>query len=192
MAQTIALFHSALGLRPSVLKFAESLREDGHTVVTPDLYEGRVFDELDAGAAHRDAVGIEELSRRAHRAVANLPERIVYAGFSMGSASAEMLAGSRPGAAGLIMMHGAIPPHHLGIERWPAVPVQIHYAVSDPWVGEDEVAALTDAVRAAGEPCDVHAYEEGGHLFADADVPDYSPASADLMRERVGQFLAGL
>ena len=147
MAYTIALFHSALGLRSSVLEFAESLRTDGHTVVTPDLYDGRVFVDVHAGAAHRDAVGVEELSRRAHRAVADLPERIVYAGFSMGSASAEMLAGSRPGA---------------------------------------------DAVRAAGERCDVHAYEEGGHLFADEELPDYSPASADLMRERVGQFLAGL
>lgn len=38
----VILFHSALGLRPGVHSFAEQLRKAGHTVTTPDFYNGEV------------------------------------------------------------------------------------------------------------------------------------------------------
>ena len=43
----IVLFHSALGLRPAVHRFADALRAAGHQVTTPDLFDGAVFDRLD-------------------------------------------------------------------------------------------------------------------------------------------------
>jgi len=44
--QEIVLFHSAYGLRPGVLQWAEGLRHIGYTVHTPDLYDGEVFNSL--------------------------------------------------------------------------------------------------------------------------------------------------
>lgn len=87
------------------------------------------------------------------------------------------------------MMHGAIPPAFIGIEAWPTVPVQIHYARADPWVAEDDVRGLSEAVRRSGSRCEVYAYAEGGHLFADRELPDYSRSSAETMLFRVRQFL---
>ena len=54
----VVLFHHARGLRPDVTSWAESLREAGHEVETPDLIEGRTFDRLEDGIAYRDELGI--------------------------------------------------------------------------------------------------------------------------------------
>ena len=190
MTGTIALFHSALGLRPAVRRFADALRAAGHTVVTPDLYDGAVYDELADGVAKRDAIGIPTLLQRAQLAVAALPDDIIYAGFSLGSAQSMALAASRPGARGVVLMHGGRPPSMFGIAPWPSVPVQVHYGVRDPWIDPAAVATLAAEVRAGGARCDVHTYDVGGHLFADDDGPDFDAAAAATMQARVLEFVA--
>lgn len=192
----VVLFHSVLGLRPGVISAADQLRAAGHTVYTPDLYDGEVFDDLDAGARKEEALGYRELARRAREAVTGLPDGLVYSGFSMGVAYAEWLAAERPGALGAVLMHGAVPlgglSEFFGIDRWPeGVPVQVHYAASDPWVDADEeVAPLGDAVRGAGTAFEEHVYPGSGHLFADPGLPEYDPESSEMMWERVLSFLS--
>jgi dienelactone hydrolase len=193
MSQHIVLFHAALGVRPAVLAFAEELRAAGHTVTTPDLFDGEVFETLEAGIAKRDAVGIPELMRRAQAAVASLPNDLIYAGFSMGAAAAEFLAGTRPGARAAILMHAAIPLEQARVSAWPpGVPVQLHFAKDDPFVDLKAVEALAAAVRRAGTSIDIYTYQRGGHLFADSAFADYNAASAWLMLERVLEFVARL
>ena len=142
----VVLFHSVLGLRPGVIAAADRLRTAGHTVHTPDLYDGEVFDDLDEGMRKEEALGYREIARRARESVAGLPEGLVFGGFSMGVAHAELLTASRPGALGAVRMHGAVPVEGLseffGVDRWPeGVPVQVHYAAGDPWVeAKEEVA----------------------------------------------------
>lgn len=189
----IVMFHSALGLRPGVTAAADRLREAGHTVHTPDYYDGEVFDDLDEGLRKRDALGYAEIARRANEAVADLPVGLVFAGFSLGAVPAELLAAARPGARGAVLMHAAIPVEELGglgVERWPAgVPVQVHYAAGDPWVESEEVAALGDAVRGAGAAFEEHAYPGSGHLFADPYLPEYDRASSEAMWRHALAFL---
>jgi len=191
----IVLFHSALGLRPGVTSAADRLREAGHSVHVPDYYDGEVFDDLDDGLRKRDELGVAEILRRAREAVAGLPAGLVLAGFSMGVAHAEQLTASRPGALGAVLMHGAEPvealTEYFGVERWPeGVPVQVHYAVDDPWVeAEQEVVPLGEDVRGAGAEFEEYVYPGSGHLFADPDLPDYDRASAEAMWERVIAFL---
>ena len=45
----MVLFHHALGLTPGVVAFADDLRRAGHTVHTPDLFEGRTFTGIEEG-----------------------------------------------------------------------------------------------------------------------------------------------
>jgi len=133
----VVLFHSVLGLRPGVIAAADRLRAAGHTVHTPDLFDGNVFDDLDGGMRKEDALGYREIARRAEETVVGLPEGLVYAEFSMGATYAELLAASRPDALGVVLLHGAesvgVLSGFFGVERWPSgVPVQVHYAVEDP------------------------------------------------------------
>jgi dienelactone hydrolase len=191
----VVLVHSVLGLRPGVIAAADLLRSAGHTVHAPDCYDGEVFDDIEDGQRKEEALGYVEIARRARESVAGLPEGLVYAGFSMGVAYAEVLAASRPGALGAVLMHGAVPVEvlgeYFGVERWPeGVPVQVHYAAGDPWVkAEEEVAPLGDAVRGAGAVFEAHTYPGTGHLLADPDLPEYDRASSEEMWQRVLAFL---
>lgn len=190
---TIALFHSALGLRPGVLEFAARLRAAGHAVYPIDSFDGETFDDLDQGTAKRDALGIPELIRRAQQAVDGLPADTVYAGFSMGCGAAEFLAATRPGARGALLISGALDPQSFGVQRWPQqVPVQVHYAADDPLVDRAQVDALADAVRAADADFEVHTYPGAGHLFADPDLAEYDRDAAELLLRRALDFVGRL
>jgi len=192
MKRTVVLFHSALGLNDAVGAFAESLRMNGHTVHAPDLFDGEVFTNLEDGVRKRDEVGIPLLSQRAVESVKDMPDGTVYAGFSMGAASAQYLAGTIPGAGGAVLMHAALPNGFIGIQQWPKVPVQIHFAVDDPWVESAHVSALSSSVEQAGAICEVFEYPGSAHLFADASSPDYTDDSAKAMLSRVVTFLSRL
>jgi dienelactone hydrolase len=186
----IALFHSGLGLRPGIHTFADRLRAAGHEVHVPDLYDGEVFSDLADGVRKRDALGIPELARRATESVASLPADIVYAGFSLGSAVAAFLATTRPGARAAILMEGAPQPSMWGVDAWPAVPVQLHYADEDPWVTAAEVASLRSLVQASGVRYDEHTYRISGHLFADPELAAYDAAATDKLVARFLEFVA--
>lgn len=187
----IVLFHSVLGLRSGVLQWAERFRAAGHTVHTPDLYDGQVFDDLESGLREMEARGgIEALIERSYSAVAELPADVVYAGFSNGGGSAELLALTRAGALGAILMHAALPVEAFGAEAWPAsVPIQIHYAEQDPFRDQQAIDALTGAAKLAGAPCEVWNYPGSGHLFADPDLPDFNASSAEPMFQHTLDFL---
>ena len=191
----VVLFHSIMGPRPAIVEAAERLRSGGHTVHTPDLFEGDPpLDSYQVAAERLGGIGVPAIVARARAAVEPLGPNLVYAGFSMGAGLSAGLAARRPGARGALLMSGAPNPASIGATRWPAgVPVQIHMAIADPdrhqaWI--DELAAF---VRAGGSTCDVFDYPGSGHLFADADLPDeYDATSAELMWSRALEFLARL
>lgn len=188
---TVVLFHSALGLRPAVTRMADRLRAAGHEVVTPDLYRGKVFDRLEDGVAHRDEVGIEELSARAGAAVASLPSDVVYAGMSMGAASATYLALTRPGGRGAVLLHGVIPPQMMGVEQWPAdLPVLVHRSAEDPWVDDEQVALFHRAVPSSA--LTEHVHPGASHLFTDEDLPEHDAAASERVVGSVLHFLRGV
>ncbi|MBX3140547.1 MAG: dienelactone hydrolase family protein [Trueperaceae bacterium] len=54
----LVLFHHVLGLTPGIIALADRLRAGGHTVHTPDMYEGKRFATLDEGMAHVRSVGV--------------------------------------------------------------------------------------------------------------------------------------
>ena len=93
----ILLFHHAQGQTAGFLAFAEALRAAGHTVHTPDLYDGNTFATLDEGVGYAKQVGFETLAERGTRAADGLPTELVYSGFSLGVLPAQMLAQTRPG-----------------------------------------------------------------------------------------------
>jgi dienelactone hydrolase len=190
----VVLFHSALGLRPAVLAWADRLRAEGHVVHTPDLYDGEVFEEMEPAFAKIEAIGgIPALMERSHAAVAGLPADLVYAGFSNGGGSAELLALTRPGARGAVLMHAALPVEAFGADGWPAgVPVQVHYGAGDPYRDPAAIEAVRLAAERSGAGFEAWDYACSGHLFADPGLPDYCEPAAGLMLERVLAFLREL
>lgn len=186
----ILLFHHVLGLTPGVHAFADSLRAAGHTVHLPDLFEGRTFDTIDAGAAHVDAVGFGAILDRGVAAAEGRPDALVYAGFSLGVVPAQCLAQTRPGARGAVLMEACVPVSEFG-DAWPAsVPVQVHGMADDEFFsGEGDIDAARELV-ASTPGAELFVYAGDGHLFADPASPGYDASAAALLLERVLGFLA--
>jgi dienelactone hydrolase len=188
MAETL-LFHHAHGLTAGVVDFAERLRQAGHTVHTPDLYEGRVFDTLDEGIAHAQEVGFGSIMERGRLAAEGLTSELVYAGFSLGVMPAQMLAQSRPGAKGAQLFHACLPTSEFGGAWPPGVPVQIHGMDADELFADEGDLDAARALVATTTDAELFLYPGKQHLFADASLPSYDEHAASLLTERVLSFL---
>jgi dienelactone hydrolase len=186
----VLLYHHAQGQTAGFLAFACQLRRAGHTVHTPDLYDGRVYDNLDDGVAYADQVGYGEIVARGGRAADDLPGGIVYAGFSLGVLPAQRLAQIRPGARGALLFHACVPISTFG-GVWPAaLPVQIHGMEADPFfTGEGDIDAARALVASVAR-AELFLYRGDQHLFADASLPSYDAGAAALLTQRVLDFLA--
>jgi dienelactone hydrolase len=186
----VLLFHHGHGLTRGCLAFADQLRTAQHVVHTPDLYEGRIFTDLDEGVRYAEQVGFGTIIERGRLAAQSLPPEAVYAGFSLGVLPAQMLAQTRAGARGALLFHSAIPISEFG-GRWPqGVPLQIHLMDADKWVlppNQDLDAAREIEATVAG--AELFLYPGNRHLFADNSLPDYDEKAAELLMERVLSFL---
>ncbi len=180
----ILLFHHVHGRTEGVERFAERLREAGHEVHVPDLYDGRVFDSPSDGAAHAETIGFGEIMDRGVRAADALPADLVYVGLSLGVLPAQRLAQTRPGARGAQLIYSCVPPAEFG--GWPAgVPAQVHGMDGDDlFVGEGDLDAARDLVASTPD-AELFLYPGEQHLFADDRLPAYQPAAAALLLDRV-------
>lgn len=188
----LVLFHHAQGLTAGVRSFADELRAANHVVHAPDLYDGNTFSELAEGMGYAKQVGFDTLLERGRLAAEGLPNEVVYAGFSLGVMPAQMLAQTRPGATGALLMHAAVPTSEFG-GPWPeGVPLQIHLMEDDEVVRD---GGDLDAARRMVEEIDgaeLFLYPGDRHLFTDRSVPDYDEGAATLVVKRVLSFLDNL
>jgi dienelactone hydrolase len=191
----IVLFHHAQGLTDGVKAFAETLREAGHTVHVPDVYEGNVFDTLDEGIGYAKTTGFEVVKDRGIAAgeqlgKGELGDGLVFAGFSLGVMPGQQLAQTSAAARGALLLHGCLPVSEFG-EAWPAgVPVQVHGMDEDPWFAEEDGDLdSAKALVASTSDAELFLYPGKGHLFTDNSLPDYDEAAATLLKSRVLTFL---
>lgn len=185
----VVLYHHAQGLTDGVKSFAEELRQAGHTVHLPDLYEGHTYATLDEGLEYAKTTGFGVVKERGVQAAQGLGDRLVYAGFSLGVMPAQELAQTRPGATGALFFYSCLPVEEFG--AWPAgVPVQVHGMDEDPFFTEE--GGDLDAARAlvaATDEAELFLYPGKVHLFADSSLPGYDEAAAKLLISRTLAFL---
>jgi dienelactone hydrolase len=184
----LLLLHHAQGLTPGCLAFSDELRAAGHVVHAPDLYDGKTFAELDDGIGYAREIGFDTMQERGVRAADGLPHEIVYAGLSLGAMPAQLLAQTRPGAKGAVLLHASAPPAEFG-GPWPqGVPLQVH-TMEDDELGDVDVAReLAETV----DDAQVFLYPGDRHLFTDSSLPAYDEAAATLVMQRLLAFLDGI
>ena len=188
----VLLFHHAQGLTPGIHAFADELRAAGHTVHTPDLFDGRTFGSIDEGMAHIKSIGFDEARARGVRMADDYPNELVYAGMSFGEAIAQELAQTRPGARGALLFYSCIPiSGEWAFGPWPeGVPVQIHGMDADPiFVGEGDIEAARGIVEKVSG-AELFLYPGDQHYFSDSSLPSYDAAATALLTKRVLDFLA--
>jgi dienelactone hydrolase len=186
----VLLFHHAQGQTEGFIAFADELRQAGHIVHTPDLFDGRTFASSDEGMVYAAEIGFPDaVIERGVQAAHELPSALVYAGFSLGVLPAQKLAQTRPGARGALLFYSCVPASFFG--AWPAgVPVQIHGMDAEPiFVGEGDIDAA-HALVAASDQAELFLYPGDQHYFADASLPSYDPAATALLTRRALDFLS--
>ncbi len=186
----VLLYHHIQGLTDGVQAFADDLRQAGHSVHAPDLFDGRIFASIEEGFAFARETGFDTIRERGAAAADALGPGLVYAGFSFGVTIAQQLAQTRPDARAALLMYSCLPVAEFG-KAWPdGVPVQIHGKEGDEFFDEDLPAAreLADSTTAA----ELFLYPGDQHLFADSSLDAYDPEATTLLMERVQAFLASL
>ena len=174
----IMLFHSTYGLGPAVRQAADRLREAGHEVWTPDLFEGRTFETVEEGMAFNAEIGKDELLKRAVLAAAPYSDRgLVYSGFSLGASIAQTLALGDEKARGLLLLHGTsdIAPNVTADE----LPVQLHVAEPDPFETDDWLSAWYLQMGRTGADVEIYRYAGVGVEMTGPGLPDYDEEAAE-------------
>jgi dienelactone hydrolase len=160
-------------------------------VHTPDLLDGRLFGSIPEGMAYVEEVGFDEILKRGVRAAEDLPNELVYAGFSLGEMPAQMLAQTRRGARGALLFYSCIPiSGEWAFGPWPdEVPVQIHGMDADPiFVGEGDIDAAREIV-ATVQNAELFLYPGDQHYFADSSLRSYDAEATAVLTSRVLEFL---
>ena len=138
----VVLYHHVQGLTEGVRSFADEVRQAGHTVHTPDLFDGRTFDTIEDGMAFAREAGFGALTERGVAAGEAIRPDVVYGGISFGVMPAQQLAQTRPGARGALFMCGCLPVSEVGA-AWPeGVPVQVH--------GKERISSSSKTSRPRG------------------------------------------
>ncbi len=186
----VLLFHHAQGQTAGFKAFADELREAGHTVHTPDLFDGRTFSSIEEGVAYASQAGFGNIIDRGVREADDLPNEVVYSGFSLGVLPTQKLAQTRPGAAGALLFFSCVSMSEFGRPSWPAdVPVQIHGMDADPYfVEEGDIDAAREVVDSAADG-ELFLYPGDQHYFADSSLPSYDAEATALLTQRVLDFL---
>ena len=187
----VVLYHHTQGLTTGVVAFAQTLRDAGHTVHLPDLFDGRTFATVKEGVAYASKIGFTAILDRGVDYAASLPTDLVCLGLSLGVMPAQKLAQTRPGARGAVLCYACLPVTEFG-ETWPAgVPVEIHGMDADEFFAEEggDIDAARELVSATPD-AELFLYSGSGHLFGDNSVSDHDPEAAQLMTERILAFLA--
>src|SRR5436190_514206 len=108
----VVLYHHVQGLTEGVRSFADELRQAGHTVFTPNLFDGSTFETIEEGMAFAGEAGFGALAERGVAAAEGIGPDVVYAGFSFGVMVAQRLAQTRPGVA--YRARAGVPRHRPG------------------------------------------------------------------------------
>lgn len=188
----ILLFHHVLGRTLGIDAFADTLREAGHRVRVPDLFDGRTFATIDEGLDYVEGAGFDAVVERGVHVADSLPRALVYAGFSLGAVPAQKLTQTRAGARGALFFHSCVPPSMFA-PGWPrGMPAQIHGMDADPYFVEEGDLEAARGLVASADQAELFLYPGNQHLFADSSLPSYEMHATTLLLRRVLQFLEQL
>lgn len=182
----VLVLHPWWGLNADILSTADRLRAEGYTVVSPDLYDGRLATEIPEAEKLMKAHDRQAAERMVNEAADELKRQGAYAllGWSMGGSYAWDLAGRRPGeVSALVAYYG---PGEVDKTK-PLPPVLSHVGELDE--DAEYVRETDDALRGAGKDVTTYFYPGAKHWFDEPSRPEYDKAASELAWGRTSSFL---
>lgn len=195
-AGAVLVLHAWWGLNDTIRNFCDRLAASGFVAFAPDLYHGKIVDNIADARALGTALdaNLEQARADIAEAVAFLTERenenttrIAVIGFSLGAYYALDLSITDPDVISSVVIfygtwggdYSASRAAYLG-----------HFAENDDFEPAADVDAMEAALREAERPVHFYKYPDTGHWFFEPDRSDaYDEAAASLAWERTLAFL---
>jgi carboxymethylenebutenolidase len=193
----VLVLHAWWGLNDTIKAFCTRLAQAGFVAFAPDLYHGKVADDI-AGAENLvKALGANDLQARAEIADATmfLNERagqagrgLTVIGFSLGANYALELSVADPEHIRSVVVFYGTGPDNFSNSRAAYLG---HFAENDDFEPQSSVDALEVALQRAGRPVTFYRYPGTGHWFFEPDRSQaYNQAAASLAWDRTLAFLS--
>lgn len=192
----VLVLHAWWGLNETIKAFCRQLAQSGFVAFAPDLYHGKIAEDIPDAEALVSALDANHLQAKAEIAQAArfLNERaggegrgLAVIGFSMGAYYALDLSAADPEHIhSVVLFYGSGP----GDFSSSKAAYLGHFAEEDEYEPQSNVDELEEALRGAGRPVTLYHYPGTGHWFCEPDrTQAYNPAAASLAWERTLDFL---
>ena len=192
----VLVLHAWWGLNDTIKAFCTRLAESGFAAFAPDLYHGKVADNI----ADAETLG-QSLDGDFQQARAEIAEAAVYlyesaeqpghgiavVGFSLGVYYALDLAASHPE-----LIHSVVIFYGTGDGDYSSSNAAYlgHFAENDEFEPQSNVDELEASLRRAGRSVTFYRYSGTGHWFFEPDRPQaFNQAAASLAWDRTLAFL---
>ncbi len=192
----VLVLHAWWGLNDTIKAFCTRLAESGFVAFAPDLYHGKVANNIADAEALVRALNTNHLQARAEIAEATmfLSERagqaergLAVIGFSLGAYYALDLSNAHPKhIRSVVIFYGT------GADDFSNSKADYlgHFAENDPYEPKPNVDSLEETLKRAGRPVTFHIYGGTGHWFFEPDRTNaYHQAAASLAWDRTLAFL---
>jgi carboxymethylenebutenolidase len=192
----VLVLHAWWGLNDTIKAFCTVLAESGFVAFAPDLYHGKVADNIADAEILGAALDANHVQAKAEIAEATrfLNERagqtgggLAVIGFSLGAYYALDLAAADPEhIRSVVLFYGTGPADHTKSRA----AYLGHFAENDEFEPQSNVDELEESLRRADRPVTFYRYSGTGHWFFEPDrTQAFNQAAATLAWERTLAFL---
>ena len=192
----VLVLHAWWGLNDTMKAFCTQLAESGFVAFAPDLYHGKVADNIAEAETLSEALFENPGLAKADIAEATtfLKERagqsdrgLAVIGFSLGAYFALDLSVTQPEHIRSVVIFYGTRPGDYGQSKAAYLG---HFAETDEFEPQPNVDNLEESLRRAGRPATFYRYSGTGHWFFERDRQDaYNQQAATLAWERTLTFL---
>lgn len=190
----VLVLHAWWGLNDTIKAFCKRLADSGFVAFAPDLYHGKVTDQIAEAETLASALDGKIDQARADLAEATTflrnhagSDDLAVIGFSLGAYYALDLSVTAPESIqSVVIFYGTGP----GDYSRSKADYLGHFAEADPFEPESNVSTLEESLKGAGRRVTFYQYSGTGHWFFEPDrVQAYNPAAANLAWDRTLAFL---
>jgi carboxymethylenebutenolidase len=192
----VLVLHAWWGLNDTIKAFCTRLAESGFVVFAPDLYHGKVADNIPDAETLGKALDTNHVQAKTEitEATKFLNDRVEEAGrglavigFSLGAYYALDLAAADPEHIRSVVIFYGTGGDDFSNSRADYLG---HFAENDEFEPQSNVDELEASLKAAGRPVTFYLYPGTGHWFFEPDISQaYNPTAASLAWDRTLAFL---
>lgn len=192
----LIVIHEWWGLNDHIKGVAGRFADEGYVVLAPDLYDGKVAKDPDEAGKLMQGLDQGRALETLNGAVAYLqaresvnPEAVGVTGFCMGGTFALLLPCYNRSIKAAAPFYGDIPTEEVLGNL--SAPVLFIGAENDPWISQDKMNRLKDALAKLKKEGEVKIYSGVGHAFFNDTRPEaYNEEAARDAWASVNQFFS--